>query len=56
VGEDVKITITMEVAGEFADPGHDMGVTEDGFLGIEAALEPFSADGTIDIARQDGQP
>lgn len=45
----MKIQITMQVADEHADPGHEMGVTEEAFLGISDALEPYGDN--VEIAR-----
>ena len=47
----MRITITMEIDPEFADPDHEMGVTEDGYREITEALEPLGTD--ISVARAD---
>jgi hypothetical protein len=45
----VKITITMEIDPEYADPGHDMGVTEAGYNAICDALGGLGTN--IDVMR-----
>ena len=44
----MKILITMDVDAEYADPGHKMGVTEQGYELISAALDPLGTD--IDVS------
>ncbi|HEX4715288.1 MAG TPA: hypothetical protein VH164_10205 [Ktedonobacteraceae bacterium] len=44
-----KIRITMEVDEEIADPNHEMGITEQGYLQISDALTDFGQD--IDIQK-----
>jgi hypothetical protein len=46
----VKIRITMQVDDEYADPEHDMGVTEDAYLGISDVLAPFGDN--VEIGRE----
>jgi hypothetical protein len=45
----VKITITMDVDDEYADPGHEMGVTEEGYVLIVNRLSSVGDD--IDVKR-----
>jgi hypothetical protein len=45
----VKIIITLNLDDSYADPGHDMGVTEEGYMGISDALEPFGDN--VEIAK-----
>jgi hypothetical protein len=40
----MKITITMEIDGDYADPSHKMGVTEEGFDAILEALSELGTD------------
>lgn len=42
-----RITITMDVDDDFSDPDHAMGVTNEGYEKINAALAPYGDD--IDI-------
>lgn len=44
----MKIIITCDIDDEFADPDHEMGVTEAGYLAISDALMAVGAD-DIDI-------
>ena len=46
----MKIIITMEIDPEYADEGHDMGVTEDGCNGLNDALSPFGTE--IEVRRE----
>lgn len=48
----MKIIISMDIDPEYADPGHKMGVTEQGYELISAALDPLGTD--IDVRRADG--
>lgn len=43
-----KITITMDLDDEYADPDHKMGVTEEGYEGISEALSGFGTN--IDVS------
>ena len=36
-----KITITLDIDGEYADPGDSTGVTEDVFVKLNDALREF---------------
>lgn len=44
-----KVTITMEIDDDYADPEHWMGVTNEGFELLFRALSPYGDD--IDINR-----
>ena len=46
-----KITITMDLDPEWAEPDHPMGITEEGFLRLTDVLAKFGSD--IDV-RQAG--
>lgn len=48
----MKITIVMDLDDAYADHGHPMGVTEEGYEGISEALAPFGTD--IDVTRAEG--
>lgn len=48
-----RITITMTIPDEIADPFHEMGVTEEGHLEIIEALMGIGDD--IDIKREDAE-
>jgi hypothetical protein len=48
----MKIRITMDVADEYADPGHEMGVTTEGYEEIIDALAAYGDD--IDIRKVSG--
>ena len=39
-----KITITMDIDDDYADPGHKMGVTTEGYDAICDALTEFGGD------------
>jgi len=43
----VKIWITMDIDPEYADPDHDMGVSEEGYNAICDALAGLGSD--IDV-------
>jgi hypothetical protein len=45
----VKIYIIMDVEDEYADPSHEMGVTEEGYEAILSALIGIGDD--IDVFR-----
>ena len=45
----MKIYITMDVDEEFADPSHEMGVTEEGYTAIVNALMGIGDD--VDVHR-----
>jgi len=47
----MKIRITMEIADEYADPDHDMGVSEEGYNAICEALGDLGSD--VDVRRDD---
>jgi hypothetical protein len=47
----MKIRITMEVGPEIADPGHAMGVTEEGYNAICDALAALGHD--IDVTQEE---
>lgn len=44
-----KIRITMDVDDEYADPDHEMGITEQGYQEISDALSSYGDD--IDIQK-----
>lgn len=44
-----KVTITLEIDDEYADESHEMGVTEEGYMTIMAALSGIGDD--IDVRR-----
>lgn len=44
-----KVRITMEVDDEYADPDHEMGLTEEAYLQLSSVLGEFGED--IDIKR-----
>ena len=46
----MKIYITMEIDNVYADPGHEMGVTDDGYMRIVNALMGLGDD--IDVHRE----
>lgn len=48
----MKITITMDISDELADPGHSMGVTEEAYNELMDALGQFGQD--IDV-KSDGE-
>lgn len=45
-----EVQITIEVADEFADPDHDTGLTEAGFIAVSDALMGV-ASGIVDITK-----
>lgn len=49
----VKIQITMDVDGDYADPGHKMGVSEAGYDAITGALAEFGEN--IDVQAAEAQ-
>jgi hypothetical protein len=46
----MKIRIVMDIDDSYADPGHDMGVTEEGYLGITDALADYGDN--VEIGRE----
>ena len=40
----MKVRIILDVPDEYADPDHQMGITEDGFLLLHDALSGFGFD------------
>lgn len=45
----MKIIITMDVDGEWADLTHPMGITEEGFLAITGALDHLGTDISVRV-------
>ncbi len=45
----MRIMITMDIDGEYVDPGHPIGVTEAGYDALTAALS--SLGDNIDVSR-----
>jgi hypothetical protein len=48
----MKIRITMEIADDYADPSHEMGVTEKGYEEIVDALMSYGED--VEIRKVSG--
>lgn len=46
-----RVVITMEIDEEYADPDHEMGVTEEGYTALVRALAGFGDD--VEVSRED---
>lgn len=48
-----RITITIDIDDEYADPAHDMGVTNDAYDMLLAMLAPYGDDITFKAGDDD---